>query len=792
MAGSSTQAVRTADFINSIGINTHIDFTWTAYGNLQRVIDSLNYIGVKNVRDSANNPADIGPNGWWQQVANATGVKFDAFIGSGSPAVMQTGLQYIQQLAPQGILNYIEGGNEEDNAYAASQGNTMAITAEFQQQVYNVGKSLGLPVINMSFGAGWDTPNGNYDAVGDISPYSNYANGHIYFGTGQSPSYNINWVKDLAQMSSKNPVIATEMGWYTTGVKTDANSVSETVQAKYMLDGLLDAYKAGYVKTYLYELLDQKTGDGYSENNFGLFHSDGTPKLAAVALHNLTTLLADTGNAAASFTPGALTYTLTGMQSTDNSLLMQKSDGTYWLSIWNETRLSSATSSTDIVVPNHTITLTLESQASGIILFDPLLGTTALQSLSNAQTIQISLPDHPIIVEIIPSLTSPTPTTPTPIIPPSTSAPSSSDLSVTAPTSASLTVNGTAAVTGISIVDAWAASNPGTMALNLTVTGGTITMLDASGKAVAGSGTNAIHVNGTLAQLNAELATLKYQAANTAGTQTLVVDVWNQAGVEVMKSTALNVAYGSNNLAVMTPASVMQTIAGTSQVIGVSIFDPWAASNPGTMALNLSVTNGTITMLDASTGRPVAGSGTNAIHVTGTLAELNAELATLSYKSPGSVATGTLSVNAWNQAGISTTQTIAVKTLLPGNVQGTTGNDILSSTPGKTLTGGSGADIFYFTMNSTSTGAGAEHIADFNQAAGDKINLHGYGLTAANFNSTGALTGAKSFTFSKLMDATNHPYTKIMMDTNGDHISDHEIRLDNAHVTLQASDFAFA
>src|SRR4051812_27063227 len=117
---TTVQAIRANDFTNSIGVNTHIDFTWTSYGNLNVVTNSLNYLGVDFVRDSANNASDIGANGLWQKVANATGVKFDAYIGMGSAAMMQTGLQYIQQLAPQGLLASIEGGNEEDNTYAAS------------------------------------------------------------------------------------------------------------------------------------------------------------------------------------------------------------------------------------------------------------------------------------------------------------------------------------------------------------------------------------------------------------------------------------------------------------------------------------------------------------------------------------------------------------------------------------------------------------------------------------------------------------------------------------------------
>jgi serralysin len=778
MTTSPTQAVRANDFTHSIGVNTHIDFTWTAYGNIQNVENALNYIGVKNVRDSVNNPADIGANGWWQQVANATGVKFDAFIGSGSPAMMQTGLQYIQQIAPQNILISVEGGNEEDNTYAAGLGNTMAITALFQQQVYAVGQTWGLPVINMSFGTGWATDplHGDYDNVGDISAYSNYANGHIYFGTGNPPSYNITWVNSLAQISSNHPVIATEMGWYTTGSTTDATSVSETVQAKYMLDGLMDAYKAGDVKTYLYELLDQHTGDGYSEDNFGLFHSDGTPKLAATALHNLTTLLADTGSTSASFAPGALSYSLSGLQSTDNSLLMEKSDGSYWLSIWDETRLSGPGTPTDIVVPNHTITLTLDSPASSVMVFDPLTGISAVQTLSNAQTVQLSLPDHPILVEIIPSG--------------STLPPDSHDMTLTLPDSLSATANGAAQIAAF-IHDAWAADHPGTMALNLTVTNGTLTMMGANGRPVVGSGTSEMHINGTLSQLNADLATLTYHAANVTGPQTFTMDVWNQGGFEVTDTTPIDVTSSSNDLSVITPDMLVSMQGSTVQVSGVSILDEWAANHTGTMALNVTVNNGTVTMLNAN-GQAVAGSGTNAIHLNGTFSELNAELATLSYHAANGAHTGAIDVNVWNQAGINVTETINFNTLLGGNVQGTAGNDILSGNMGGTLTGSTGADTMYFTQANTGMGRAMAHIADFNQAQGDKIDLHGFGLTAADFNNTGVLTGNHSFTFVEAVDAHNHPYTQIQIDSNGDHISDHEIRIDNVHIDLHASDFMFA
>lgn len=114
--------------------------------------------------------------------------------------------------------NFIEGGNEEDGAYAASLGNTLQIAANFQKNsVWPMGQKLGLPVINMSFGAGWTADNGwigDYASVGDLSAYATYGNAHTYPMPGQTPDSTIQRINGLAKLAdSKDPVITTEIGW---------------------------------------------------------------------------------------------------------------------------------------------------------------------------------------------------------------------------------------------------------------------------------------------------------------------------------------------------------------------------------------------------------------------------------------------------------------------------------------------------------------------------------------------------------------------------------------------------
>ena len=137
-------AIRTGSFINTLGVNTHIDFAAYGYQNLTVVANSVKYLGLTNLRDSAQTASDATT---WQQVAQATGARFDDYIAEASPAGMTTDLGFVTQLAHLGLLSYLEGGNEEDDAYPASLGNTLPITAQFQQQVYATGHALGLPVI---------------------------------------------------------------------------------------------------------------------------------------------------------------------------------------------------------------------------------------------------------------------------------------------------------------------------------------------------------------------------------------------------------------------------------------------------------------------------------------------------------------------------------------------------------------------------------------------------------------------------------------------------------------------
>src|SRR5262249_62156381 len=105
----------------------------------------------------------------------------------------------------------------------------------------------------------------------------------------------------------------------------------------------------------------------------------------------LTTLLAETGANAAGFAPGSLSYTLGGSVAGDNTVLIQKSDGSDWLAVWNESAGA------------HTVTVTLPGAATQIQVFDPVTGTAALSTANNAASVSFSLSADPLLVRIVPA-----------------------------------------------------------------------------------------------------------------------------------------------------------------------------------------------------------------------------------------------------------------------------------------------------------------------------------------------------------------------------------------------------
>src|SRR5918998_1731657 len=78
---ASAETARSADdFVSSIGVNTHVIYDDTAYGNFNLVRDRLRELGVRHIRDGL-----CGSCAWQHDRLNALaadGIKADLIVGT--------------------------------------------------------------------------------------------------------------------------------------------------------------------------------------------------------------------------------------------------------------------------------------------------------------------------------------------------------------------------------------------------------------------------------------------------------------------------------------------------------------------------------------------------------------------------------------------------------------------------------------------------------------------------------------------------------------------------------------
>ena len=391
----------TESFRDSIGVNTHINDTSGGYGNISKVISNLDYIGVTHVRDGLTGSLSTE---LFEVLAN-NDITFSLLTSGNNGASLSSQISAIAKLESlYNAIDYVEGPNETDYFPISYNGLTgFAATRAFQSALYSAvhGNSAlsGTPVIQTSLGDG-----NSYSQLGNLSSSADYSNIHsYYFGWGFTRSVADQVPERIAEAQTISPgkdTVATEGGWSTATYSSDGYGVNERTQAVLTLNMLLDQYKDGVDRTYIYELVNSGT---YSSTNlqtgFGLFNADGTPKQAATALHNLNSILSDPAAGTKGVSLTNLGYTLQGMPTEGQDMLLQKSSGNYDLVLWNEPTIWNTTTHSAYSIASQTVTINFDNAQSGTI-YDPLLGSTAIASFSNTKSVQVALSDHPLVVEV--------------------------------------------------------------------------------------------------------------------------------------------------------------------------------------------------------------------------------------------------------------------------------------------------------------------------------------------------------------------------------------------------------
>ncbi|MGN5376012.1 hypothetical protein [Sphingomonas hankookensis] len=391
-------------FLSTFGVNTHSGHA--GYANASIVNNSLAYLGFSRVRD---NLPTLGTASAVTNAMAAAGVKFDVLISSAMPAAGDAALaehvKAIEAFAAKykGSVIAVEGLNEANiQAFSYQGSSSLAAAGAFQKALYGAVKGnaglAGIPVINMSLGMESDA---DAAALGDLGAYSDFANAHAYTATGQQADKVMEASLARAQRTSRgDPAVITETG-YTTMASNPDLGVNQSAQAKLTLNAMLLAFENGSQQTYLYELLDSNLApDGpQKEKHFGLFNTDGTPKLAATAIHNLTTILGhvDAGNGTDA---SKAKYTLGNLPGDGHSMVLTKASGAWDLVVWRDVKVWNDPLDKENVTEAKTVTVDLGGVQKTVYVYDPLGGTKPIAVYTNVSSIQLAVGDRPLIVEV--------------------------------------------------------------------------------------------------------------------------------------------------------------------------------------------------------------------------------------------------------------------------------------------------------------------------------------------------------------------------------------------------------
>jgi hypothetical protein len=394
------EAARSAyDFVNSIGVNTHLNYFDRVYGNFQLVERELQSIGIHHLRDGVhlqNSDYNLAVYGRWAELGKL-GIRFDAVLDprSNLGPLNADKLTAVNDLAG-GSIESFEGPNELD---ISRMPDWESVDRRYQAEIYGAAKSMpnakSIQVIGPSMASA-----SNGSAVGNTSGYMDYGNLHPY-PAAKMPSIVFPSQVALAHtISGDKQIVITESGYHNAlNDHHDQPAVSEEAAAKYIPRLFLEDFAHGIVRTYLYEFLDELPNPRLTDLqlHWGLIRSDGSEKPAFTAMKNL---IAELSDSTAMNNPQSLRYSLSGGSSQLHHLLLEKSTGQFLLVLWQEVPSYDYDRQRAISNPLQPVTLTLDQAAKNISIYEPVVQAQPLHAYANAKNVYLEVPDHPLVVEI--------------------------------------------------------------------------------------------------------------------------------------------------------------------------------------------------------------------------------------------------------------------------------------------------------------------------------------------------------------------------------------------------------
>ena len=382
-----------ASFVDSVGVNVHMSYYSTAYDNWQEVRDKLVELGVHHVRDGAC--VGCTPQRSRLLALASAGIGVDFIMRQpGSP---DSAADLVNLLAGpmRPAVDTIEGPNEYDHSGDPSWAPNLLA---YQQQIYSLTRAnqalAGVPVVGPSL-----VSSRSYTTLGDLDGMLDTGNIHPYAGGGL-PTGTLTSNLNLAGVTAPGrPVMATEAGYHDAlSASSGQPPVSEQAAADYIPRLVLDMFRAGVARTYLYELVDERADPALTnaEYHFGLLRNDFSEKPAFQALAALLHLAAPQGG----FALAPLELRVDGAPADARQLLLQTGPRSYALVLWRDVKVWDPAKRQPLSVSPASLTVELGREVSGVSVRNLGDSGSSLELPGPAPAVQLSLAGSPVVLAI--------------------------------------------------------------------------------------------------------------------------------------------------------------------------------------------------------------------------------------------------------------------------------------------------------------------------------------------------------------------------------------------------------
>jgi hypothetical protein len=441
-AGAQLTARPAAEFRDSIGVQTHFPFTGYPYdaAPTSQLAGMLRTVGIRHLRDDTCFNTESA----CVRVRSRIAELRDAFGAQGPKVDLLA--QYTRELAAvqdraardadieraltaatsaplAPMIAGLESVNEPDLKDSGDwTTSTLADNATFTRLLSQsrFAGLRGLPHLSPAIGHASNTPalltsgwTKDRADIGNFHPYPAAWGGPEHaFDTACGTTTALGCAQQLGRSAAP---IATESGYSTSGTVLSTNWVSERAQGIYLPRLVLENFRRGVSRTYLYELVDLKPTRGSAVDGYGLWRAravgsqfvPGDPKPAALALARLNATIGDLG---ASATSGSLDVSIrtAGREASDETIrrvLLRRADGSYVLALWQPKAVwdNAAFKQADRTVADQTVEIAIGGAQWTVTATRPSLGESPTARFDATQTVSVPVGADVTLLELRPN-----------------------------------------------------------------------------------------------------------------------------------------------------------------------------------------------------------------------------------------------------------------------------------------------------------------------------------------------------------------------------------------------------